>query len=101
MTENIQQAKIHFESKKYEIALQFLDKELERNSNVTTNDICYYKGIVLTYIGKINKEKFRIESGIQHFEKLIATENFFISKSYPEAEDKLKWAKVELRKLEL
>ncbi len=100
MTENIQQAKIHFDSENYEIALRFLDKELERNSYLITSEICYYKGMSLINIGIIRDEKFWIESGKQFLERLLASklDRDFIN--FPNAKEKLNWAKSELKKSE-
>jgi len=99
MIDNISHAKNNINSENYEIALQFLDKELEQNSNKITNEICYYKGIALTNIGMIKGDKTLIESGIQYFEKLITSKLDSDLIYFPDAKNKLEEANEELDKL--
>lgn len=93
MTDNISHAKNNINSENYEIALQFLDKELEQNPNKITNEIFYYKGIVLTHIGAIKGEKLLIKSGIQFLERLVASELDCDLIHFPDIKEKLDWAR--------
>jgi hypothetical protein len=96
-TLRIKEATEFIKSKNYEKAIKILDVELEENpTNIYT---IYFKGIAQTHLGIILKEKDFIVSGIQYFDKLIASKGENPCQDFSDAEKKRTWAKQELDKL--
>jgi tetratricopeptide (TPR) repeat protein len=101
ITENIKLASIYIENGKYDEALDILDVELVQNQfNINA---FYYKAIALIHKSDIvedsEKKKSYLESGIQYFEKLIASKGENTSYDFSEAMKELKEAKDKLIKL--
>jgi hypothetical protein len=96
-SENIKQASDFIKSKNYYKAIDILDVELEQNSG--NINAFYLKGIAQTHLGIILKEKDFIVSGIQYFDKLIASKGENPCQDFSDAEKKRTWAKQELDKL--
>ena len=84
-------------SKSYIESIEIFKQDLMENPNepTTYNNI----GFAQANLGITQKDKSLLESAIQHFQKAIAITELNPGKSYPIAENNLKWAREELIQL--
>lgn len=90
-------ALILLNSNSFEESIELFMEDLKNNPQnpLTFNNI----GLAHGKLGILHKDESLLELAIQYFEKAIAFTEFAPVKSFPNAENNLKWAREELTRL--